>query len=117
LTAFKEFSKIDKSNYQIGYSNSREMLRKVELDLREGADIITIKPSFGNLDLITRIVDRLDCTIAVQHVSGEYEMLMAANRSRLIEEHEWIIGYFTSMLRAGANFIISYGAEELAALI
>jgi len=117
LTAFKKFSKIDKSTYQIGYSNSREMLRKIELDLREGADIITIKPSLGNLDLICRIVDRVNCKIAVQHVSGEYEMLMAATRNRLIEEHEWIIGYFTSMIRAGVNLIISYEAEEIAALI
>jgi porphobilinogen synthase len=117
LTAFKKFSKIDKSTYQIGYSNSRELLRKIELDLREGADIITIKPSLGNLDLICRIVDRVRCKIAVQHVSGEYEMLMAATRNRLIEEHEWMIGYFTSMIRAGVNLIISYGAEEIAALI
>jgi len=93
------------------------MLRKIELDLREGADIITIKPSLGNLDLICRIVDRVNCKIAVQHVSGEYEMLMAATRNRLIEEHEWIIGYFTSMIRAGVNLIISYEAEEIAALI
>jgi delta-aminolevulinic acid dehydratase/porphobilinogen synthase len=42
---------------------------------------------------------------------------MAATRNRLIEKHEWIIGYFTSMIRAGVNLIISYGAEEIAALI
>ena len=117
LTAFKKFSKIDKSAYQIGYSNSREMLRKIGLDLREGADIITIKPSLGNLDLISRIVDRVTCKIAVQHVSGEYAMLMAATRNKLIVEHEWIIAYFTSMRRAGVDLIISYGAEEIAAFI
>lgn len=117
LTAFKKFSKIDKSTYQIGYSNSREMMRKIELDFREGADIITIKPSMSNLDLISRIVDRVNCIIAVQHVSGEFAMLKAATRHKLIEEHEWLIGYFSSMIRAGANQIISYGAEEIAALI
>ncbi|HJR84753.1 MAG TPA: hypothetical protein VJ772_05225 [Nitrososphaeraceae archaeon] len=117
MTAFKKFSKIDKSDYQIGYSNSREMLRKIELDFREGADIITIKPSMSNLDLITRIVDRVNCRIAVQHVSGEFAMLKAATRYKLIEEHEWMIGYFSSMIRAGANHIISYGAEEIAALV
>jgi len=117
LTAFKKFSKIDKSTYQIGYSNSREMMRKIELDFREGADIITIKPSMSNLDLISRIVDRVNCRIAVQHVSGEFAMLKAATRHKLIEEHEWLIGYFSSMIRAGANQIISYGAEEIAALI
>jgi porphobilinogen synthase len=117
LTAFKKFSKIDKSTYQIGYSNSREMLRKLELDYREGADILTIKPSMPNLDLISRIVDRVNCRIAVQHVSGEFAMLKAATRNKLIEEPEWLIGYFSSVMRAGANHIISYGAEDIAALI
>ena len=117
LTAFKKFSKIDKSTYQIGNSNSREILRKIEMDLLEGADIITIKPSLGNLDLIRRIVEMVNCKIAVQHVSGEYAMIKAASRSGLIDEYEWMIGYFSSMIRAGANVIISYGAEEIAALI
>ena len=115
LTAFKKFSKIDKSTYQIGNSNSREILRKIEMDLLEGADIITIKPSLGNLDLIRRIVEMVNCKIAVQHVSGEYAMIKAASRSGLIDEYEWTIGYFSSMIRAGANVIISYGAEEIAA--
>jgi len=115
LTAFKKFSKIDKSTYQIGNSNSREILRKIEMDLLEGADIITIKPSLGNLDLIRRIVEMVNCKIAVQHVSGEYAMIKAASRSGLIDEYEWMIGYFSSMIRAGVNVIISYGAEEIAA--
>ena len=88
LTAFKKFSKIDKSTYQIGCSNPREMLRKLELDYREGADILTIKPSMSNLDLIRRIVDRVNCRIAVQHVSGEFAMLKAATRDKLIEDPE-----------------------------
>jgi len=117
LTTFKKFSKMDKSTYQIGYSNSREILRKIEMDLDEGADIITIKPSFGNIDLISRIFDMAKCKIAVQQVSGEYAMVKAASRNRLIDENEWIIGYFASMIRAGVDFIISYGAEEIAALL
>jgi porphobilinogen synthase len=116
LTAFKKFSKkIDKSTYQIGNSNSREILRKIELDLLEGADIITIKPPLGNLDLISRIVEMVNCKIAVQHVSGEYAMIKAASRNGLIDEYEWTIGYFASLIRAGVNVIISYGAEEIAA--
>lgn len=117
LTTFKKFSKMDKSTYQIGYSNSREILRKIEMDLDEGADIITIKPSFNNIDLISRIFDMAKCKIAVQQVSGEYAMVKAASRNRLIDENEWIIGYFASMIRAGVDFIISYGAEEIAALL
>jgi porphobilinogen synthase len=116
-TAFKKFSILDKSTYQIGYPNSREILRKIELDLLEGADIITIKPSLGNLDLVSRIFERINCKIAVQHVSGEYAMLKAASRSRFIDEYEWIIGYFTSMMRSGVDLIISYGAEEIAPLL
>ena len=117
LTTFKKFSKIDKSTYQIGYTNSREILRKIGMDFHEGADIITIKPSFGNIDLISRTSEMVNCKIAVQQVSGEYAMVQAASRNRLIDENEWIIGYFASMIRAGVNFIISYGAEEIAALL
>ena len=112
LTAFKKFSKIDKSTYQIGNSNSREILRKIEMDLLEGADIITIKPSLGNLDLISRILEMVNCKLAVQHVSGEYAMMKAASRSGLIDEYEWTIGYFASMIRAGVSVIISYGVEK-----
>jgi porphobilinogen synthase len=117
LTTFKKFSKIDKSTYQVGYSNSREILKKVELDLLEGADIITIKPSFGNLDLVNRVFDMFKCKIAVHHVSGEYTMLKIASRIGLLDEYEWVLGYFTCMIRAGADFIISYSAEEIAALL
>jgi len=118
LTTFNNFSKkIDKSTYQIGFSNSREILRKVKLDLSEGADIITIKPSLGNLDLVSRIIEMVNCKIAVQHVSGEYAMTKAASRNKLIDEHEWTMGYFTCMVRSGVDMIISYAAEEIAAIL
>ena len=113
-TAYKKVSKIDKSNYQIGYANSREILRKVELDYREGADVITIKPSMANLDIISRIYERVRCRIAVQHVSGEYAMLKAASRVNLVNEYDWLLGYFTCLVRSGANYIITYEAEGIA---
>jgi porphobilinogen synthase len=116
-TAYKKVSKIDKSNYQIGYANSREILRKVELDYREGADVITIKPSMANLDIISRIYERVRCRIAVQHVSGEYAMLKAASRNNLVNEYDWLLGYFTCLVRSGANYIITYEAEGIAELI
>jgi porphobilinogen synthase len=116
-TAYKKVSKIDKSNYQIGYANSREILRKVELDYREGADVITIKPSMANLDIISRIYERVRCRIAVQHVSGEYAMLKAASRNNLVNEYDWLLGYFTCLLRSGANYIITYEAEGIAELL
>jgi porphobilinogen synthase len=117
LTAYKKGSKIDKSNYQISYANSREILRKVELDYREGADVITIKPSMANLDIISRIRERVRCKIAVQHVSGEYAMLKAASRNNLINEYDWILGYFACLARSGADFIITYEAEGIAELL
>jgi len=117
LTAYKKGSKIDKSNYQISYANSREILRKVELDYREGADVITIKPSMANLDIISRIRERVRCRIAVQHVSGEYAMLKAASRNNLINEYDWILGYFACLARSGADFIITYEAEGIAELL
>ena len=117
LTAYKKVSKIDKSNYQIGYANSREILRKVELDYSEGADVITIKPSMANLDIISRIRERVGCRIAVQHVSGEYAMLKAASRNNLINEYAWILGYFACLVRSGADFIITYESEGIAELL
>ena len=114
LTAYKKGSKIDKSNYQISYANSREILRKVELDYREGADVITIKPSMANLDIISRIRERVRCKIAVQHVSGEYAMLKAASRNNLLIEYDWLLGYFACLARSGADFIITYEAEGIA---
>ena len=116
-TAYKKVSKIDKSNYQIGYANSREILRKVELDYSEGADVITIKPSMANLDIISRIRERVGCRIAVQHVSGEYAMLKAASRNNLINEYDWLLGYFACLARSGADFIITYEAEGIAELL
>lgn len=116
-TAYKKVSKIDKSNYQIGCANSREILRKVELDYREGADVITIKPSMANLDIISRIYERVHCRIAVQHVSGEYAMLKAASRNNLVNEYDWLLGYFTCLVRSGANYIITYEAEGIAELL
>lgn len=116
-TAYKKVSKIDKSNYQIGYANSREILRKVELDYREGADVITIKPSMANLDIISRIYERVHCRIAVQHVSGEYAMLKAASRNNLVNEYDWLLGYFTCLVRSGANYVITYEAEGIAELL
>ena len=117
LTAYKKGSKIDKSNYQISYANSREILRKVELDYSEGADVITIKPSMANLDIISRIRERVRCRIAVQHVSGEYAMLKAASRNNLINEYDWLLGYFACMARSGADFIITYESEDIAELL
>lgn len=117
LTAYKKASKIDKSNYQIGYANSREILRKVELDYSEGADVITIKPSMANLDIISRIRERVGCRIAVQHVSGEYAMLKASSRKNLINEYDWLLGYFACLARSGADFIITYEAEGIAELL
>ena len=117
LTAYKKGSKIDKSNYQISYANSREILRKGELDYREGADVITIKPSMANLDIISRIRERVHCRIAVQHVSGEYAMLKAASRNNLINEYDWLLGYFACLARSGADSIITYEAEGIAELL
>ncbi len=117
LTAYKKVSKIDKSNYQINYANSREILRKIALDYREGSDVVTMKPSIANLDIISRVREIISCRIAVQHVSGEYAMLKAASRMNLINKYNWLLGYFTCIIRSGADFIITYEAENIAELL
>ena len=71
----------------------------------------------ANLDIISRIRERVRCRIAVQHVSGEYAMLKAASRNNLINEYDWLLGYFACLARSGADFIITYEAEGIAELL
>ena len=105
--------KINKSKYQISYSNFRESLAEIKLDLDEGADIIMIKPSMGSADLIVEARQRFNCRLAVQNVSGEYFMMKTASENGMIDEDAWMVGYAITMKRAGAELIMSYNLDKL----
>jgi porphobilinogen synthase len=115
-TAFSKIgrkTRIDKSSYQLSYSNFRESLNEIEMDLKEGADIIMIKPSMISSDLIMETKRRFGCPLAAQNVSGEYLMVRTCAEKGLINESECLLEYAISMRRAGADLIMSYGLNKI----
>ena len=109
-----KFNVIDKSSYQVSYANSRQILREIETDISEGADILMIKPGITSLDVICMIKEKFDFPIAMQNVSGEYAMIKAAAMHGWISEEEWKVGSIASIKRAGADMIISYFSMDIA---
>jgi porphobilinogen synthase len=108
------YTTIDKSSYQIGYTNPRQAIREIQADIQEGADMIVIKPSIAYLDMVSMIRDSIDIPLAVQNVSGECAMIKAAAKRGWIDEEEWKVNTIASTKRAGANSIISYFAMDIA---
>ncbi|HEX2013814.1 MAG TPA: porphobilinogen synthase [Nitrososphaera sp.] len=109
--------RLDKSSYQISYANPREVLREVEGDIKEGADMVMIKPALAYLDLVTMTKDHFDIPVAVQSVSGEYAMIKAAAMKGWINEDDWKVLTIASIRRAGADRIISYFSLDVAAYL
>jgi porphobilinogen synthase len=107
----------DRSSYQMDFSNAREALREVELDVREGADIVMVKPAMFYLDIISKVRARFDIPLAAYNVSGEYLMITAASETGYLNREEVIMEGLTAIKRAGADLIITYFAKEVAPLL
>jgi len=103
----------DRRSYQMDPANADEALREVELDLAEGADIVLVKPALPYLDILWRVRERFGRPTAVYHVSGEFAMVKAAVRDRVVDERAAVLEIMTSLKRAGADFIVTYWALEL----
>jgi porphobilinogen synthase len=95
-------------------ANRREAIREIELDLQEGADMIMIKPALPYLDIIRDARETFNTPLAAYNVSGEYAMLKAAAANGWIDEDRAIVETLTSIKRAGADFILTYHAKEVA---
>ncbi len=102
----------DKKTYQMDYKNSDEALREVALDIKEGADMVMIKPGMPYLDIIKSIKDKFRIPVFAYQVSGEYSLIANAIQKKLINE-DAIYETLISFKRAGANAIISYYADRL----
>ncbi len=109
----KKKLKGNKKTYQMDYKNSNEALREVALDLKEGADIVMVKPGMPYLDIIRNIKDNFKVPVFSYQVSGEYSLLKNGIRNNLVSE-EAIIESLMSLKRAGSSAIISYFALEVA---
>ena len=104
--------KTNKKNYQIDFHNSKESLREVSLDIKEGADMVMIKPGLPYLDIITQVKNAFNIPVIAYNVSGEYTMMKNAIQNKIISE-DAIYETMISFKRAGANAIITYFANEV----
>ncbi|CAM2947031.1 porphobilinogen synthase [Legionella worsleiensis] len=108
----------DRKAYQMNPANSDEALRETALDLDEGADMIMVKPAGFYLDIIYKLKQRYkEVPLCAYQVSGEYSMIKSAAKNNLINEEQAIIESLTAIKRAGANFIISYFAKDIAHIL
>jgi porphobilinogen synthase len=104
----------DRRGYQLDPPNVREALRECELDMREGADALIVKPALPYLDVLRAVRERFDLPVGAYNVSGEYAMLKAAAASGWLEERQAALESLTAIKRAGADFVVSYWTKELA---
>jgi porphobilinogen synthase len=102
----------DRKAYQMDFRNSDEAMREIVLDIREGADIVMVKPALSYLDVIRRTKDNFGMPIAAYNVSGEYSMVKAAAERGWLDGEKVMIEMLTSIKRAGADVIITYFAKE-----
>jgi porphobilinogen synthase len=104
----------DRRGYQMDYSNAREAMREMELDVREGADILMVKPALTSLDLLVRARKRFDVPLAAYHVSGEVAMLEAAAERGWLDRKSAALEMLTAIVRSGAGIVITYLAADAA---
>ena len=104
-----------KAGYQMDPANADEALREVALDLREGADMVLVKPGLPYLDVLRRVKEAFGAPTFAYQVSGEYAMLMAAAERGLLDERAGVLESLLAFKRAGADAVLSYAAAKAAA--
>ena len=105
--------KFDKKSYQMDFKNSNESFREIGLDIKEGADIVMIKPGLPYLDIIRNIKETFKIPVFAYQVSGEYSLIKFGIKNKLINE-DAIFESLMSLKRAGATAIVTYFALEIA---
>jgi len=106
----------DKKTYQMDYRNSDEALREVALDIKEGADMVMVKPGMPYLDIIKSIKEKFKLPVFAYQVSGEYSLIETAIKKKLINR-DAIYESLVAFKRAGANAIVSYYADRIDKII
>ncbi|MHC4253690.1 MAG: porphobilinogen synthase, partial [Planctomycetota bacterium] len=104
----------DRSGYQMDPANSEEAIREARLDIEEGADIIMVKPALPYLDIVRRVKEEFSVPTAAYCVSGEYSMIKAAAERGWLDERRAVLEALTSIRRAGADFVLTYSAKDVA---
>ena len=109
----KNSLKGDKKSYQMNYANSNESIREVALDIKEGADMVMVKPGMPYLDIIQKVNEKFKIPVLAYQVSGEYSLIKNGIKNRLISDKS-IIESLMCLKRAGASAIVTYFALEIA---
>ena len=107
----------NKKTYQMDIANSNEALRLVARDLKEGADMVMIKPGMPYLDICRRVKDTFGAPTFAYQVSGEYSMLSAAFEKGWLDRNKIIIETLMAFKRSGCDGILTYFAPEAAKLL
>ncbi len=107
----------DKKTYQMDYANSDEALRLIERDLREGADMVMVKPGLPYLDICHRVKTTFGAPIFAYQVSGEYSMIKAAAQNGWIDEERVMMESLMGFKRAGCDGVLTYFAPAVARLM
>jgi porphobilinogen synthase len=104
----------DRRSYQMDPPNAREAVEETALDIAEGADMVMVKPALAYLDVIAALRGAFDVPVAAFHVSGEYAMLKAAAANDWIDGDAVAREHLIAIKRAGADFVLTYLAREIA---
>lgn len=105
----------DRATHQMDTANAKEAIREVDLDVREGADMLMVKPAHAYLDVIYRVKQaHPNIPLGAYHTSGEFAMLKAAAEKGWLDERKVVLEILRGIRRAGADFIITYYAKEFA---
>ncbi len=107
----------DRRGYQQDPRNRREALREARADVAEGADIVMVKPAMTYLDVLSDLRRELDVPLCAYHVSGEYAMVKAAAANGWIDGPAVALEQLTAVRRAGADFVLTYFAAEIARVL
>jgi porphobilinogen synthase len=107
----------DRKGYQQDPRNLREALREAELDVAEGADMVMVKPALSYLDVIAAVRQAVRVPVAAYHVSGEYAMVKAAAERGWLDGSAVALEQLGAIKRAGADFVLTYFAGEVAELL
>lgn len=107
----------DRKSYQMPFHNTNEALHEIMMDIKEGADIIMIKPALPYLDLIYKTRQTTLLPVCAYSVSGEYSIVKAGAQEGWINEDELVMEFTTCIKRAGADIIISYHTKKIAEIL
>jgi len=104
----------DRSKYQLDYADTVKALKEIQDDIKEGADMVMVKPALSYLDIIKAVKSKFKYPLAAYNVSGEYALVKYGAKLRLLDERKSVKEIITSIKRAGADLIITYHAKDIA---